>query len=94
MDKNTFKIISLKIFGFPIKLDGLLFATSQFAFLAQLWKQNGDKLENKNGDWMYMKEKWILPNEDQAGELITNNTKRQQDCAKLTFFRFTTMETR
>ena len=39
---------------------------------AQLWKQNGDRLENKNGVWMYMEETWILPNEkeDQVGELV------------------------
>ena len=43
--------------------------------VAQLWKQNGDRLENKNGVWMYMEETWILPNEntkkeDQVGELV------------------------
>ena len=32
-------------------------------FAAQLWKDNGGRLENKNGDWMYMDETWILPNE-------------------------------
>ena len=38
--------------------------------VAQLWKQNGDRLENKNGVWMYMEETWILPNENnQVGEL-------------------------
>ena len=30
-------------------------------FAAQLWKDNGGRLENKNGDWMYMEETWILP---------------------------------
>ena len=30
-------------------------------FLAQLWKHNGQILENKNGDWKYLKETWILP---------------------------------
>ena len=30
-------------------------------FVAQLWKQNGDRLENKNGDWMYMGQTWIFP---------------------------------
>ena len=50
----------------------------QYCFMltvAQLWKQNGDRLENKNGVWMYMEETWILPNEntsneDQVGELV------------------------
>ena len=42
--------------------------------VAQLWKQNGNRLKNKNGVWMYMEETWILPNEnakeeDQVGEL-------------------------
>ena len=26
-----------------------------------MWKYNGERLENKNGDWMYMEETWILP---------------------------------
>ena len=30
-------------------------------FLAQLWKYNGERLESKNGEWMYMEETWILP---------------------------------
>ena len=30
-------------------------------FAAQLWKENSGRLENKNGDWMYMGERWILP---------------------------------
>ena len=43
--------------------------------VAQLWKQNGDRLGNKNGAWMYMEETWTLPNEnttneDQVGELV------------------------
>ena len=38
-------------------------------FVAQLWKHNGDKLENKNGDWMYMEETWILPNETKTKDL-------------------------
>ena len=79
---------------FAIKQYGVLFTTLQCAFLAQLWKKNGDKLENKNGDWMYMEETLILPMEDQVGELIKNNIKRQQKYVKLTFLRFTTMETR
>ena len=37
--------------------------------VAQLWKQNGDKLENKNGIWMYMEETWILPNEITTNEI-------------------------
>jgi hypothetical protein len=69
--------------------------------VAQLWKQNNDRLENKNGVWMYMEETWILPNEkeDQVGELvrIKHNIKSQQEYSNLTFFlnlkRFTTMET-
>ena len=39
--------------------------------VAQLWKQNGDRLENKNGVWMYKDETWILPNENTTdGELV------------------------
>ena len=60
--------------------------------VAQLWKQNGDRLENKNGVWMYMEETWILPNEnakeeDQVGELvrIKHNIKSQQEFSNLTF---------
>ena len=30
-------------------------------FLAQLWKYNGEILENKSGDWRHLKETWILP---------------------------------
>ena len=30
-------------------------------FLAQLWKYNGERLENKNGNWMYLNQTWILP---------------------------------
>ena len=61
--------------------------------VAQLWKQNGDRLENKNGVWMYMEETWILPNEnttneDQVGELVRKkNIKRQQEYSKLTFLK-------
>jgi hypothetical protein len=25
-------------------------------FVAQLWRYNGERLENKNGDWMYKEE--------------------------------------
>ena len=32
-----------------------------YLFLAQWWKYNGEKLENKNGDWKYKNERWILP---------------------------------
>ena len=57
--------------------------------VAQLWKQNGDRLENKNGVWMYMEETWILPTEkeDQVGELvrIKHNIKSQQEYSNLTF---------
>ena len=35
-------------------------------FAAQLWKDNNGRLENKNGDWMYMEETWILSNETLA----------------------------
>ena len=35
-------------------------------FVAQLWKYNSGRLENKNGDWMYLRETWILPNETKA----------------------------
>ena len=69
--------------------------------VAQLWKQNGDRLENKNGIWMYMEETWILPNEnttneDQVGELLSkkNNIKSSRSIQNLLLLRFTTMETR
>ena len=39
--------------------------------VAQLWKQNGDRLENKNGVWMYMEETWILPNENKKNEIFS-----------------------
>ena len=42
-------------------------------FVAQLWKYNTGRLENKNGDWMYKGEKWILPNERQV-QVIRNTT--------------------
>ena len=43
-----------------------------FFFLAQLWKYNDEKLENKNGDWMYMEETWILSkkNKTEKGQVI------------------------
>ena len=37
-------------------------------FIAQLWKYNDERLENKNGDWMYMGETWILPIQDEENE--------------------------
>ena len=37
-------------------------------FVAQLWKFKDERLENKNGDWMYMRETWILPIEDKENE--------------------------
>ena len=33
-----------------------------------MWKYNGERLENKNGDWMYLEETWILPNEDKKNK--------------------------
>ena len=44
-------------------------------FVAQLWKYNGERLENKNGDWMYLQESWNVPNEDKKneGEAIRNS---------------------
>ena len=46
-------------------------------FVAQLWKQNGDRLENKNGDWMYMRETWILPDENNlAGQVLRDSLGR------------------
>ena len=42
-------------------------------FVAQLWKYNSGRLENKNGDWMYLRETWILPNETKTkGQVIRN----------------------
>ena len=45
------------------------------AFTAQLWKYTGQRLENKNGHWMYMEETWILPNEKtkRGGQEIRNS---------------------
>ena len=37
-------------------------------FVAQLWKYNGERLENKNGEWKYLEETWILPNENKTNE--------------------------
>ena len=37
-------------------------------FVAQLWKYIDERLENKNGDWMYKRETWILPIEDEKNE--------------------------
>ena len=46
-------------------------------FVAQLWKQNGDRLENKNGDWMYMGETWILLDENNlAGQVLRDSLGR------------------
>ena len=36
--------------------------------VAQLWKYKSERLENKNGDWMYMGETWILPIQDEENE--------------------------
>ena len=78
----------------------ITYCISSYIFMlivAQLWKQNGDRLENKNGVWMYMEETWILPNEKegQVGELvrIKHNIISQEEYSNLTFLRFTTMET-
>ena len=40
-----------------------------------MWKYNGERLENKNGDWLYLQETWIVPNEDKKneGEVIRNS---------------------
>ena len=38
-------------------------------FAAQLWKDNNGRLENKNGDWMYKEETWILSNEIKTMDL-------------------------
>ena len=59
--------------------------------VAQLWKQNGDRLENKNGVWMYMEETWILPNEnttneDQVGELVRKTISKAVGVFKTYFF--------
>ena len=44
-------------------------------FAAQLWKYNGERLENKNGDWRYMEETWILPSENKTDE-VRKSSKR------------------
>ena len=59
--------------------------------VAQLWKQNGDRLENKNGVWMYMEETWILPNEnatneDQVGELVRKTIYKRSRSVQNLFF--------
>ena len=40
-----------------------------------MWKFNSERLENKNGDWLYLQETWIVPNEDKKneGEVIRNS---------------------
>ena len=38
-------------------------------FVAQLWKYNSERLESKNGDWMYMEETWLLPNENKPTDV-------------------------
>ena len=38
-------------------------------FVAQSWKYNSGRLENRNGDWMYRRETWILPNETKTKDL-------------------------
>ena len=38
-----------------------------------MWKYNGERLENKNGDWLYLQETWIVPNEDKKNEVIRNS---------------------
>ena len=45
-------------------------------FAAQLWKDNSGRLENKNGDWMYLEATWILPNETKTKDLpeVIRNT--------------------
>ena len=50
-------------------------------FAAQLWKDNSGRLENKNGDWMYLEATWILPNETKTkglpeGQVIRNTIGR------------------
>ena len=50
-------------------------------FAAQLWKDNSGRLENKNGDWMYLEATWILPNETKTkglpeGQVIRNTLGR------------------
>ena len=37
-------------------------------FVAQLWKDSDESLENKNGDWMYMENTWILSNKTNTEE--------------------------
>ena len=39
-----------------------------------MWKYNGEILENKNGDWRYLNETWILPEpqRDIEGQEIRN----------------------
>ena len=43
-------------------------------FAAQLWKDNSGRLENKNGDWMYMEETWTLPNETKTNYFSEGQT--------------------
>ena len=48
-------------------------------FAAQLWKDNSGRLENKNGDWMYMEETWILPNDTKTKEQGQNLSEDESD---------------
>ena len=52
-------------------------------FLAQLWKYNGERLESKNGEWMYMEETWILPvrktSKRGLAKLFSYKTKKATD---------------
>ena len=40
-----------------------------------MWKYDGERLENKNGDWLYLQETWTLSFVDKQneGEAIVNS---------------------
>ena len=51
-------------------------------FVAQLWKYNGQRLESKQGDWMYMEETWILPTKTSKmglAKLFSYQKKKETD---------------
>ena len=48
-------------------------------FLAQLWKYNGENLVNKNGDWIYLKNMWILPKPLPSDKEIGDKKSEGQD---------------
>ena len=63
-------------------------------FLAQLWKDNSGRLENKNGDWMYMEETWIFSEDESEyiGQVIKNTLGRVLKANTLTKSMYLTLQ--